>query len=113
MLVSLLVAPYSWIYDQGMVIPALLQGAFLTRSRNLLVALAFLSAMVEIALYGSIAQPTVLLYWTLWTAPAWLVWYLIACNWDTWSSDWPVFRTIRRFRAADAVKEPSGKQDCL
>jgi hypothetical protein len=113
LLVSLLVAPYSWIYDQGMVIPALLQGAFLTRSRNLLVALAFLSAMVEIALYGSIAQPTVLLYWTLWTAPAWLVWYLIACNWDTWSSDWPVFRTIRRFRAADAVKEPSGKQDCL
>ena len=113
LLVSLLVAPYSWIYDQGVVIPALLQGAFLTRSRNLLVALAFLSAMVEVALYGSIAQPLVLLYWTLWTAPAWLVWYLIACNWGTWGSDWPVFRAMRRFRAADTVKEPSGKQDCL
>jgi hypothetical protein len=113
LLVSLLVAPYSWIYDQGVVIPALLQGAFLTRSRNLLVALAFLSAMVEIALYGSIAQPTVLLYWTLWTAPAWLVWYLVVCNWGTWGSDWPVFRAMRRFRAADAVKEPSGNQDCL
>jgi hypothetical protein len=113
LLVSLLVAPYSWIYDQGIVIPALLQGAFLTRSRNLLVALAFLSAMVEIALYGSLAQPKVLLYWTLWTAPAWLVWYLIACNWGTWNSEWTVFKALRRFRAADAVKEPSGKQDCL
>jgi hypothetical protein len=69
--------------------------------------------MVEIALYGSIAQPTVLLYWTLWTAPAWLVWYLIASNWGTWGSVWPVFGAMRRFRATDAMKEPSGKQDCL
>jgi len=31
MLVSLLTAPYSWIYDDGLAIPALLRGAYLTR----------------------------------------------------------------------------------
>jgi hypothetical protein len=78
MLVSILAAPYSWIYDQGLVIPALLQGAFLTRSRNLLIALAFLSSLVEIALFRSLKQPTAMALWTYWTAPAWLVWYLCA-----------------------------------
>ena len=78
MLVSLLAAPYSWVYDQGLAIPALLQGAFLTRSRNLLIALAFLSALVEIALYRSLSSPSALYLWTYWTAPAWLVWYLWA-----------------------------------
>jgi hypothetical protein len=78
MLVSILTAPYSWVYDQGLVIPALLQGAFLTRSRNLLIVLAFLSALVEVALFRSLSQPPALYLWTLWTAPAWLVWYLCA-----------------------------------
>jgi hypothetical protein len=80
MLVSILVAPYSWIYDQGLVIPALLQGAFLTRSRNLLIALAFMSALVEIALFRSLTHPNDIVFWTYWTAPAWLVWYLIASH---------------------------------
>jgi Glycosyltransferase family 87 len=78
MLVSMLAAPYSWIYDQGLVIPALLQGAFHTRSRNLLIALAFLSALVEIALFRSLSHPNDMVFWTYWTAPAWLVWYLCA-----------------------------------
>jgi hypothetical protein len=82
MLVSILTAPYSWVYDQGLVIPALLRGAFLTRSRNLLIALAFLSALVEITLFRSLSYPIVLYLWNYWTAPAWLVWYLIVCNSD-------------------------------
>jgi hypothetical protein len=79
MLVSILTAPYALIYDQGLLIPALLRGAFLTRSRNLLIALAFLSALVEIALYHSLAHPPALFLWTYWTAPAWLIWYIVAC----------------------------------
>jgi hypothetical protein len=79
-LVSVLVAPYSWIYDQGLVIPALLQGAFFTRSRNLLIALAFLSALVEVALFRSLTHPNDIVFWTYWSAPAWLVWYLIASH---------------------------------
>jgi Glycosyltransferase family 87 len=74
-LVSLVAAPYSWIYDGGLAIPALLQGAYLTRSRALLVALAVASLAVEIQLVGGI-KITSPLY--LWTAPAWLAWYLLA-----------------------------------
>jgi hypothetical protein len=74
-LVSLVAAPYSWIYDGGLAIPALLQGAYLTRSRALLVILAIASLAVEIQLVGGI-KITSPLY--LWTAPAWLAWYLLA-----------------------------------
>jgi hypothetical protein len=76
MLVSILVAPYSWLYDQVLAIPALLRGAYLTRSRRILAALAFLSALIEVALLGV----STLYPWTLWSAPAWLLWYLVARN---------------------------------
>ena len=78
LLVSLLVAPYSWIFDHGMVLPALLRSAYQTRSRNLLIALAFLSALIEIALFYSLSYPPAMYLWTIWAAPAWLVWVLIA-----------------------------------
>jgi hypothetical protein len=78
MLVSLVTAPYSWIYDAGVAIPALLQGAYATRSRIMLAVLALLSALVEIALLGDAVKPSAIYLWTLWTAPAWLVWYLLA-----------------------------------
>src|ERR1035438_7932442 len=45
MLVSLVVAPYSWVYDDTLALPALLQGAFHTRFRPLLVVLAFASLL--------------------------------------------------------------------
>jgi len=77
MLVSLLVAPYTWIYDQCLVLPAVLEGAFSARLRNLLIALAVLSALVEIALFRSLSHPRDLVFWTYWTAPAWLIWYLL------------------------------------
>jgi hypothetical protein len=74
MLVSLVAAPYCWFYDQCLAIPALLEGAYATRSRNLLavLALAILVADVEICA----VRVTSPLY--LWTAPAWLAWYLLA-----------------------------------
>ncbi len=74
MLVSLLAAPYCWFYDQGLAIPALLDGAYATRSRNLLafLALAILLADIEICVVKVISP-----LW-LWTAPAWFVWYLFA-----------------------------------
>jgi hypothetical protein len=76
MLVSLLTAPYSFLYDQALALPALLQGAFVTSSRSLLRTLAFLSALVEVGLIGLLWSPKALLIWTLWSSPAWLVWYL-------------------------------------
>lgn len=73
-LVSLVAAPYCWFYDQGLAIPALLDGAYSTRSRLLLavLALAILAADIEICGVKVISP-----LW-LWTAPAWLVWYLFA-----------------------------------
>jgi hypothetical protein len=78
MLVSILVAPYAWLYDQALAIPALLQGAYFTRSRRVLVVLALLSVLIELALLGIVWKPETLYTWTLWSAPAWLVWYFYA-----------------------------------
>ena len=77
LLVSVLVAPYSWIYDQCLVLPAVLEGAFSARIRGLLIALGFLSALVEVALFRSLSHPSDMVFWTYWTAPAWLLWYLV------------------------------------
>jgi hypothetical protein len=78
MLVSVLAAPYCWLYDQGVVIPALLQGAYSTRHRPLLAILALASAPIGIGLLCGV-KITSALY--LWTAPAWLAWYLLARGW--------------------------------
>jgi|GEM_PF-354801 len=76
MLVSVLLAPYTWLMDQAILIPALLHAAYLTRSRSLLAMLALASAVIEIgALRG---LPLLHSAFYLWTAPAWLVWYLYA-----------------------------------
>ncbi|MGD0733025.1 MAG: glycosyltransferase 87 family protein [Terracidiphilus sp.] len=80
MLVSIVSAPYSWLYDQALAIPALLQGAFVTSSRSMLATLAFLSALIEVGLFGIVWKPATLYLWTLWSSPAWLVWYLYAVS---------------------------------
>lgn len=75
MLVSLLLAPYSWIYDDGLAIPSLLHGAYMTRIRPLMAVLAFASILIEAELIGGIKISS---HYYLWTAPAWLAWYLFA-----------------------------------
>ncbi len=73
-LVSLLAAPYSWLYDQCLAIPSLLDGAYATRSRRLLAVLALLILAADIEI--CFVKVTSTLF--LWTTPAWLVWYLLA-----------------------------------
>jgi glycosyl transferase family 87 len=75
MLVSILSAPYCWVFDQVIAIPALLEGAYITSSKILLTILALLSLTIEIGLVCGIKLPSALY---LWTAPAWLAWYLFA-----------------------------------
>jgi len=74
MLVSLIAAPYCWFYDQCLAIPALLKGAYATRSRNLIAVLALAIFVMDI----EICAVPVLSPFYLWTAPAWLAWYLFA-----------------------------------
>jgi hypothetical protein len=76
MLVSVVVAPYSWFMDQAVLIPALLHALYQTRSRFLIAVFALISAIIEIANYRGVPLTSFPLY--LWTAPAWLLWYLLA-----------------------------------
>jgi hypothetical protein len=77
MLVSILVAPYCWMFDQSLAVPALLHGAYVLRSRILLTVLAFSSVLIDIEVIGSVKMGSVFF---LWTAPAWLAWYVFACR---------------------------------
>ena len=76
MLVSILVAPYTWFMDQVILIPALLHAAYVTRSRSLVAILALASAVIEVEILRGVPLLHSALY--LWTAPAWLVWYICA-----------------------------------
>jgi hypothetical protein len=75
MLVSIVLAPFGWLFDQVMAIPALLEGAYLTRSSAMLVILAIASGLV---LIDSVWGVGFFSAFNLFTAPAWLAWYLIA-----------------------------------
>jgi hypothetical protein len=77
MLVSILVAPYCWMFDQALAMPALLHGAYVTRWRILLAVLAFSSVLLDAEVVGGIKMASFLF---LWTASAWLIWYLLACR---------------------------------
>ncbi|MDR3774117.1 MAG: glycosyltransferase family 87 protein [Terracidiphilus sp.] len=74
-LVSILCAPYCWVFDQAVAIPALLAGAYRCRMRGLLVILALASVAIEAGLVSGVKLPSPLY---LWTAPMWLAWYLLA-----------------------------------
>jgi hypothetical protein len=76
MLVSLVAAPYCWFADQSLAMPALLAAVACTRSGKVLGALGVLYLLVLIQPYAFSVGVTSPLY--LWTAPAWLVWYLWA-----------------------------------
>jgi hypothetical protein len=77
-LVSIFAAPYAWLYDQALAVPALMQGVHATGSKPLLITLALLTVLVESALMAIIWKPETLYIWTLWSAPAWVIWYLLA-----------------------------------
>lgn len=74
MLVALVAAPYCFLYDQGLAIPALLDAAYRTRWRAMVTVLALLIVAVDAELGG--VKIISALY--LWTAPAWWGWYWLA-----------------------------------
>lgn len=86
-LVSLLVAPFGWIFDQSLAIPAILLGAARSSSRALLTTLAALYLLIEFEVNRFDLHSTAY----LWAAPAWLLWY------------WMARRTAARKTAAVAV----------
>lgn len=75
-LVSILVAPYCWIYDQCLAMPALLYAAVKTESRRALGTLAVLFLVLELQpyLFGVGLESKIF----LWPAFAWVAWYGMA-----------------------------------
>lgn len=76
-LVSLVVAPYCFLFDQSLAIPALLYAAERFASRGALIALAGLYLFVELQPLFFPAPSVAYWIWLL-AAPAWLAWYWIA-----------------------------------
>jgi hypothetical protein len=74
MLVAIFVSPYAWLTDQALALPALLQVALRTNLRSLLL-LAFSSVAIDLQIVFMVDMHSKVY---LWTAPVWLVWYLIA-----------------------------------
>ncbi|MGB7264594.1 MAG: glycosyltransferase family 87 protein [Terracidiphilus sp.] len=77
MLVSLFVAPFGWIFDQCLAIPAVLYAVSRNPSRTMLAVLALVYILIEIEIVSPFGLHSAAY---LWTAPAWLVWYLFARN---------------------------------
>jgi hypothetical protein len=75
MLVSIFVAPFGWIFDQSLAIPAILFAVSRNPSRLMLSVLALTYMAVEIQIISHFGLHSAAY---LWTAPAWLVWYLFA-----------------------------------
>lgn len=76
LLVSTACAPYGWYYDQAIVFPSLLAGLYRAeRSAVSLFLFALIAAAGLIAIFGQV-QPVSAFY--VWTAPAWLLWYIFA-----------------------------------
>ncbi len=74
LLVSLLVAPFGWIFDQTLAIPAILFAASRNPSRTMLSILALMYILIEIQVNRFQLHSATY----LWIAPALLVWYLFA-----------------------------------
>lgn len=78
LLVSCACTPYSWYSDQAMLFPAVLAG--LQRAEKSIPALAIFVAIAAAGLVGFVAQIPMTSAFYIWTAPAWLLWYLFAAR---------------------------------
>jgi len=76
LMVSLAVAPYCWYSDQAVLLPAVLAGIYAAEKKPL--SWVLLGAMMAGGMVGVIAAINLPSPFYVWTAPAWLGWYLYA-----------------------------------
>jgi hypothetical protein len=76
MVVSVVVAPYSWGLDQTVLLPALMHALYRSPSRAVVAIFALMSAAISLVNFLGVPIGSVAFY--VWTAPAWLAWYLVA-----------------------------------
>lgn len=75
LLLSLLVAPYAWVSDMALALPAMMYSLLRRPSRVMLLLLAILMGIMEAEVLAAVKWHSPLY---LWPAAAWLLWYL--CN---------------------------------
>lgn len=76
LLVSVACTPYSWYCDQALLFPAVLVGLY--ADENSTASLASFCVIAVAGLIGLLAKISLASAFYIWTAPAWLLWYLYA-----------------------------------
>jgi hypothetical protein len=76
LLVSVACTPYCWYSDQVVLFPALLIGLY--RAEKSAASLALFVAIAAAGMVGFVLQIPMTSVFYVWTAPAWLLWYLYA-----------------------------------
>ena len=73
-IVGVMCAPYAWLTDEAVLLPAVLFGVSRARAtRRSLVPIAVFTAVALIELYANIRITS---WYYIWTTPAWLAWWL-------------------------------------
>jgi hypothetical protein len=76
MLVSVLCAPYAWFTDESVLLPAVLAGMYRAmESRRSLVPIVVFAIAALVELYADVR---ITAWYYMWTAPAWLAWFVYA-----------------------------------
>jgi len=76
LLVSVMCAPYAWLTDEAVLLPAVLVGVYRAiEARRSLLPIAIFAAVALIELYANVRSTS---WYYTWTTPAWLGWYLYA-----------------------------------
>lgn len=76
LLVSVLCAPHGWIFDEVVVLPAILVALYAAKDSRLLQVLFLLMSAIVVLEFVNGAKPVSPYF--LWTTPAWFIWYLFA-----------------------------------
>ena len=76
LLVSLMCAPYAWLTDEAILLPAVLIGIYRSlEARRSWIPVAVIAAAALIELFAGLS---ITAWYYTWTTPAWLGWYLYA-----------------------------------
>jgi len=78
LIVGVLCAPYAWVTDETVLLPAVLLGVYCARATGRsLIPIALITAIALVELYANIRITS---WYYVWTTPAWLAWFVYATN---------------------------------
>ncbi|HKF49043.1 MAG TPA: glycosyltransferase family 87 protein [Terracidiphilus sp.] len=87
LLVSVLAAPYAYLNDHVLVLPALVFAASFASSRSYFLALAVASAVLEVAFFANRLTPAPFYWATVAAGLFWIAWYVAATRLGSHAAD--------------------------